>query len=85
MTKQEHEEIAAIISQIVDERLTEPAQPPITAKLKSWLQEQGTQRGIVRILSAYLILQFNLDAELAVGIIGGAMGLIGLHDAVTRG
>jgi hypothetical protein len=54
-------------------------------KIKSWLMEQGTQRGIVRILSAYLILQYNLDPGLALSIVGGCLAIVGLHDAVTQG
>jgi hypothetical protein len=85
MTNQERESLEEFIKQLIDDRLiTEPEENKFFSKIKAWLLEQGTQRGIIRVLSAFLILKFDLDAELAVSVVAGTMALTGLHDAVTK-
>lgn len=85
MTKQEQAELIALIDDVIERKFEQPKQPPIIDKIKSWLQEQGTQRGFIRVLSGFLIIKYDLDAELAVSVVAGSMALIGFHDAVTRG
>jgi hypothetical protein len=86
MTKQEREELQLFIERLINERLiTEPEENKTLAKIKAWICEQGTQRGFIRVLSAFLIIKYDLDAELAVSVVAGAMALTGLHDAVTKG
>ena len=62
-----------------------PYKPSFFTKMKAWLQEQGTQRGIIRISCAFLVLYFGLDPEMSLSIVIGTMMLLGFHDAATEG
>ena len=64
---------------------TKEAKPMLLDVILSKLDEQGTQRGIIIILTAILTNLFDFDETMVSDLLTGAALIYGTHDIVTQG
>jgi hypothetical protein len=86
MTKQDKESLEQFITKLIDERLiTESKEPHFLTKVKSWLMEQGTQRGAIVIIPMLICYFTGMSEQDALKIVYASLLLAFGHNAVTKG
>jgi hypothetical protein len=66
---------------VLDKRFNPPKSE---SKLLKMLGEQGTQRGLIIILTSFLVTYFHADADVVTSILTGAAMIYGTHDVITE-